>query len=249
MKMKKIIVLMAILGLMSFTHNKEKIDVFMVGDSTMSNKKPEVYPETGWGQVLGEFFDENVTVHNHAVNGRSSKSFIDEGRWKVVLDSLKAGDYVLIQFGHNDQKIKSPERYTEPYGEYTQNLKKYVEESRAKGATPILLTSIVRRKFDENGNLIDTHGDYPEAMRKVAQAMDVPLIDMQKLTQKLVQNLGDEESKKLYLWTDNPTKKHPDGRQDNTHLCVEGAKKIAGMAAGEIARLDNGLSQHVATQN
>ena len=143
--MNKIVVFIffVFLGFSCNTDNKP-FTIFMVGDSTMSIKKPEVAPETGWGMVLPEFFDEKVTVENHAKNGRSSKSFIDEGRWKTVMDSLKNGDFVFIQFGHNDQKIKSPERYTAPYEEYTVNLKKYITESRDKGAVPILFTSIVR---------------------------------------------------------------------------------------------------------
>lgn len=154
-------------------NQKDTLCIYMVGDSTMSVKKPEVAPETGWGMVLSAFFDDAVIIKNHAKNGRSTKSFIVEGRWINVLDSLTQGDFVLIQFGHNDQKHNSPERYTKPYGDYYRNLKKFVVESRQKGATPILLTSIVRRKFSEDGQLIDTHGDYPKAMRKVAENLNV----------------------------------------------------------------------------
>ncbi len=223
---------------------QKPIDVYMVGDSTMSNKKAEVYPETGWGQVFDQFFNEQVTVHNHAVNGRSTKSFITEGRWQVVLDSLKSGDYVFIQFGHNDQKDQDSTRYTDPYGTYSQNLEKYVQESREKGATPILLTSIVRRKFDESGQLVDTHGEYPEAMRQVAQRMDVPLIDLQQLTAALVQELGDEPSKELYLWTE-PTERYPEGRQDDTHLRVAGALTVAELVAVELTGLPLDLAEYI----
>jgi len=113
------------------------ITVYTIGDSTMANKKAEVYPETGWGQVFQNYFDSKVRVSNHAVNGRSSKSFIDEGRWKIVLDSLKRGDYVFIQFGHNDEKANKPAVYADPSTTYRKNLEKYIEETRAKGATPI----------------------------------------------------------------------------------------------------------------
>ncbi|WP_346860184.1 rhamnogalacturonan acetylesterase [uncultured Draconibacterium sp.] len=208
---------------------KKPFSIYAVGDSTMANKKAEVYPETGWCMVLNAFFDESVSVKNHAVNGRSSKSFIDQGRWQTVLDSLQPGDYVFIQFGHNDQKIKSPDRYTEPFGEYTKNLKKYVLETREKGATPILFTSIIRRHFGEDGKLVDTHGDYPVATRQVAEKLDVPLIDLQQITENWVNELGDEASKKMWLWTE-PNEKFPEGRQDDTHLRVEGAKEIARLA-------------------
>ncbi|MCW3785596.1 rhamnogalacturonan acetylesterase [Plebeiibacterium sediminum] len=244
--MNKLIVFMLfVMGFVACTTKPEPIDIFMIGDSTMANKIPEVYPETGWGQVLPLYFDTLTTIHNHAVNGRSSKSFIGEGRWQVVLDSLKAGDYLLIQFGHNDQKIKSPDRYTEPYGEYTDNLKKYINESRAKGAKPILLTSIVRRKFNEDGTLVDTHTDYPPAMRKVAEEMNVPLIDLQAMTANLVESLGDEASKQLYLWDPNTSERFPEGRKDDTHLCVEGAKKVAGLAVKGLSEKDEVLSAHI----
>lgn len=241
-------ILILVLILEACTGVQKPIDVYMVGDSTMSNKKAEVYPETGWGQVFDEFFDEQVTVHNHAVNGRSTKSFITEGRWQTVLDSLKQGDYVFIQFGHNDQKDQDSARYTDPYGTYSQNLEKYVRESRDKGATPILLTSIVRRKFDENGQLLDTHGDYPLAMRAVAKELDVRLIDLQKLTADLVQSMGDEPSKEVYLWTE-PNDRFPEGRQDDTHLRVVGAKKVAELVANELVKLPNDLAGHVVQQD
>jgi lysophospholipase L1-like esterase len=243
--MKNTILIVVLALVLSACSTKEKsIDVFMVGDSTMANKKAEVYPETGWGQVVSQYFDSLVTVHNHAVNGRSTKSFIDEGRWQVILDSLKKGDFVLIQFGHNDQKIKDSTRYTIPFESYSENLEKYVLETREKGATPILLTSIIRRKFDENGQLIDTHGDYPVAMRQVAETLNVPLIDLQKLTEDLVQSMGDEPSKELYLWTE-PTERFPEGREDNTHLRVQGAKKVAELATRQLAELPNDLAEHV----
>ncbi|WP_339736400.1 rhamnogalacturonan acetylesterase [uncultured Sunxiuqinia sp.] len=241
-------ILILVLILEACTGVQKPIDVYMVGDSTMSDKKAEVYPETGWGQVFDEFFDEQVTVHNHAVNGRSTKSFITEGRWQTVLDSLKQGDYVFIQFGHNDQKDQDSARYTDPYGTYSQNLEKYVRESRDKGATPILLTSIVRRKFDENGQLLDTHGDYPLAMRAVAKELDVGLIDLQKLTADLVQSMGDEPSKEVYLWTE-PNDRFPEGRQDDTHLRVVGAKKVAELVANELVKLPNDLAGRVVQQN
>jgi len=220
------------------------ISVYMIGDSTMANKKAEVYPETGWGQVFQNYFDSKVRVSNHAVNGRSSKSFIDEGRWKIVLDSLKRGDYVFIQFGHNDEKADKPVVYADPSTTYRQNLEKYIVETRAQGATPILLTSIVRRKFDAVGKLIDTHGKYPDAVREVAANLKVELIDMQELTHALISSLGDEPSKKMYLWT-APDPKFPEGRKDDTHLSVEGAKTFAGLVAKEVRTLKTLLARHV----
>jgi len=246
--MNKIIALALLVFAFVACNNEQKpIKIYMIGDSTMATKKPEVFPETGWGQVLSKYFNDKVTVENHAVNGRSSKSFLDEGRWQVVLDSLKEGDYVFIQFGHNDQKVKSPERYTAPYKGYTKNLLKYVRETRNKGAKPILFTSIVRRKFDETGKLIDTHGDYPKAMRKMARKIKVPLIDMQKLTAVLVQSLGSKKSKELYLWT-KPNDQFPNGRQDDTHLCTDGAMQIAKVAVEALVKKEIKFKKYLNVQ-
>lgn len=246
--MKKIIAFtFIVLALVACNKDQKPIRIFMIGDSTMATKKPEVFPETGWGQVLSQYFNDKVIIENHAVNGRSSKSFLDEGLWQVVLDSLKEGDYVFIQFGHNDQKINSPKRYTAPYGEYTKNLLKYVRETRNKGAKPILFTSIVRRKFDETGKLIDTHGDYPKAMKKMARKTKVPLIDMQKMTAELVQSLGAEKSKELYLWTE-PNEQFPKGRQDDTHLCTEGAMQIAKLAVDALVKKGTVFEKYIKKQ-
>ena len=220
------------------------ITVYTIGDSTMANKKAEVFPETGWGQVFQSCFDTKVKVSNHALNGRSTKSFIDEGRWKVVFDSLKKGDYVFIQFGHNDEKADKPAVYTDPSSTYKQNLEKYISETRSKGAIPVLLTPIVRRRFDESGKLVDTHGKYPDAVRDLAQKLKMPCIDMELLTKTLVNSLGDEPSKKLYLWT-APDTKFPEGRKDDTHLCVEGARTYANLVAAEVKKMKIKLSKHL----
>lgn len=221
----------------------KRITVFTIGDSTMANKKAEVAPETGWCQVFPEFVDQTVAIKNRAMNGRSTKNFISEGRWKAVLDSLQSGDYVFIQFGHNDQKIKDSTRYTEPFTSYRTNLERFVRETREKGATPILFTSIIRRKF-ENGFLTDTHGNYPLVVRQVAAEMNVPMVDLQLLTAGAVTALGDEASKGIYLWTP-PTDKFPEGRKDDTHLSVEGANLIAKLAAQQLILLENSLAKQI----
>jgi lysophospholipase L1-like esterase len=226
--------------------SEPRITVFTIGDSTMANKKAEVAPETGWCQVLPGYFDSSVEIKNHAINGRSTKSFIAEGRWKNVMDSLKTGDYVFIQFGHNDAKISDSTRYAEPFNTYRKNLERFVNETREKGATPILFTSIVRRKFD-NGFLTDTHGDYPVVVRKVAAEMNVQLIDLQMLTAGAVTALGNEASKRIYLWTP-PNDRFPEGRKDDTHLSVEGAKLVAKMAAQQLIVLDNSLAKWIIIQ-
>lgn len=223
-----------------------RITVFTIGDSTMANKKAEVAPETGWCQAFPLFVDQTVDIKNRAVNGRSTKSFIAEGRWKSVVDSLKTGDYVFIQFGHNDQKIKDSTRYTEPFTTYRRNLERFVRETREKGAIPILFTSIVRRKF-ENGLLIDTHGDYPVVVRQLAAELKVSLIDLQLLTAGAVTALGEEATKKIYLYTP-PTDKFPKGRADDTHLSIEGANLVAKLAAQQLKQLRNSLSQKISVK-
>jgi len=223
------------------------IDVYMIGDSTMADKpNPETNPERGWGQLLPQFFDDQVAVHNFAVNGRSTKSFIDEGKWGAVLGKLKAGDYVFIQFGHNDEKAEDTTRYTDPRTSFRRNLERFVTEARAKGATPVLFTPIVRRKWNAQGNLEDTHGAYPSAVREVAKNLRVPLIDLQPLTENLVRGTGPEGSKRLYVWVAaGESKMYPEGRQDDTHLSVLGATSVARLAAFSLRETSLPLAQHV----
>jgi len=221
-----------ILLVLSACKEKQIVSIYCIGDSTMADKKPEVFPETGWCQALPAFLEESLKVHNHAVNGRSSKSFIDQGRWQTVLDSLQEDNFVFIQFGHNDEKDYDSTRYTTPFGTYSENLERFVVEAREKGANPVLFTSIVRRKFADDGTLVDTHGDYPVATRQVADKLNVSLIDMQKLTEAWVEKLGDEASKKMYLWT-APTERYPEGRKDDTQLSDIGAAEVAKLAMQE----------------
>lgn len=240
----------------------DTVTVFMIGDSTMANKPlDKENQERGWGQMLPIYFEGAIKVDNHAVNGRSSKSFIDEGRWEKVREQIRPGDYVIIQFGHNDEKIKSPDRYTIPGSTFDENLKKFVNETREKGGTPILMNSIVRRNFPANGiaaaqtddrqktwkkglenypaegdTLMDTHGDYRFAPRNVAEEMGVVFIDMNTLTHELVQGLGKESSKALYMWM--PVGKYefaPNGRIDNTHLTVYGGIVVSRLAVNALA--------------
>jgi lysophospholipase L1-like esterase len=221
------------------------IHLFMIGDSTMADKDPKDEPERGWGQMLQSCIKDAVKVSNHAVNGRSSKSFIDEGRWQAVIDAMQPGDYVLIQFGHNDQKSDAA-RHTDPYTTYKSNLEKFVSETRAKGAFPILCTSIVRRKFDEAGALVDTHGDCPEAVRRTALDLKVPMLDLQLRTKNMISELGPEKSKSIYLYTlPGAYPNRPDGVRDDTHLNVAGATAVARMAVEEMKRLKLPLADYL----
>lgn len=216
---------------------QDSLRVFLVGDSTCATKDiGKQNPERGWGHMFAPLFDASVTVENHAVNGRSTKSFRDEGRWDAVLSALRPGDYVFIQFGHNDQKIADSTRYASP-ADYAGNLRRYVREARERGAEPVLLTPVVRRHFVD-GELTDTHGEYPAAVRRVAAEERVPLLDMEPLTREWVSSLGDEASKGYFMWVEpGVCPRYPDGRQDDTHLNVRGARAVARMVADEVSRV------------
>jgi len=215
----------------------EHITIYMIGDSTMADKPTDDNPERGWGQMFPIFFDESVTIQNHAKNGRSTRTFIQENRWQPIVDKLKAGDYVFIQFGHNDGSKEKVDRYTPPE-DFRTNLIKFIKESRMKKAQPILCTPIMRRRFDDNGKFFDTHGIYPEIVRELAVEYNVPLIDMHRKSEKLIVDVGLDSSKKIFLWIEpGKYKSIPDGKQDNTHFSEYGATQMAELAVEGIKEL------------
>lgn len=226
---------------------QQKTTVYIIGDSTAANKQANAFPETGWGMELQPFFDAEVKIDNRALNGRSTKSFINEKRWELILTTLKAGDYVLIEFGHNDEKIDKPAVGTS-LSEYKDNLIKYVVETQEKKAYPILMTPIMRRSF-KNGVFSDTHLGYPDVVRKLADSLNVPLIDMHRKTEKLIVKLGDLPSVKLFNHVDSGHVNYPNGKIDNTHLSPEGAKVIAGLVAEGIKETKIGLAKHLVRIN
>ena len=246
-----------------------KVKIFMIGDSTMANKKYQSTPERGWGMVLACFFDDEVVIDNHAVNGRSSKSFIAEGRWQKVIDQVKPGDYVVIQFGHNDEKPQ-PERHTDPGTTFDANLRRFVVETREKGGMPILMNAVVRRNFvvekvknddDEKLRLIDaqakndvieddtlrdTHGKYLDSPRDVAKEQGCVFIDANRITHELEQSLGREASKKLHMWYEpGETSLIPNGRRDNTHYNIYGAHVVARLLAKAMGHEVKQLRRHL----
>jgi len=229
--------------------------VYLAGDSTMANKPLfPANPERGWGQLLPMYFQDGVRVENHAMNGRSTKSFIDENRWNAITNRLKPGDYVIIQFGHNDEKQEDPKRYTEPFGSFKTNLERFVRESREHRATPILATPVARRKFDGEGKPVDTHGDYVTAVRQVAQEQHAPLLDLNRLSTELLTQLGPESSKRLYDWIPaGEFERDPKGLSDDTHFNAYGASRMCDLAAGEIEaqapQLATRLKHHTAADS
>jgi lysophospholipase L1-like esterase len=266
MKYKIIGALCAFFLLTAFTTtDDDRVTIFMIGDSTMANKSLSgENQERGWGQMLPGCVDETVVVDNHAVNGRSSKSFITEGRWAAVVEKIRPGDYVFIQFGHNDEKADSA-RHTDPGTTFDANLRRFVTETRSKGGIPVLFNSIVRRNFPPDGkrktagrldgaggydaegdSLVDTHGAYLDSPRRVAEEMDVPFVDLNRVTRDMVHRYGREGSKRLWMWI--PAGRYafcPKGKVDNTHLRIAGARLVANLAMDEVAKVVPALRPHV----
>lgn len=235
--------------------------IFVIGDSTAANKDISGgKQERGWAMALQCYFDDHVMIDNHAVNGRSSKSFIDEGRWEKVVSLIKPGDYVIIQFGHNDEKPKA-DRHTDPGSTFDYNLAKFVRETREHGGIPVLMNAVVRRNFVvkapandddeklrtqtfgdapktvEGDSLIDTHGLYRVAPRDVAQRMNCHFVDANQITHDLEQSLGREGSKRLHMWFLPGTEpSEPKGKQDNTHYNIYGAHQVARLLADALCQ-------------
>lgn len=243
--MIKLVYLGSFLALFVFAlPGNKKITIWMCGDSTMSIKEKKAYPETGWGIPFVYFWDSTVVVENLAKNGRSTSSFRNEGLWKKVFDGAGEGDYVFIQFGHNDE-VATKKTYTTE-AEFKNNLEQYVAEARSKKATPVLLTPMARRKFDQNGKIEGTHDVYSQIVRDVATEEKVILFDMDKTTQQLYQQFGVENSKLLFLQLkpgEHPN--YPDGKEDNTHFSELGARLIAQLVLGEIKALIPELADRV----
>lgn len=249
----------------------DTITVFMIGDSTMANKPlKDENQERGWGQMLPMMLQGKIRVDNHAVNGRSSRSFINEGRWDKVIEKMGKGDYLIIEFGHNDEK-PGEKRHTDPGSTFDDNLRMFAQKALEKGATPILMNSIVRRNFpasvtekaedrddnpptavgptknkEEGDILVDTHRAYLISPRTVAAELGTPFVDLNALTHSLVQSLGREKSKELFMWIPANTYKFcPDGKIDNTHLNIYGGKVVAAIAAKAIAETVPEFKQYV----
>jgi len=238
--------LVALIFLMAFALPPKKTKVWLIGDSTMSVKEIKAYPETGWGMPFAYFFDSTITVDNRARNGRSTKTFIKEGLWQPVADQLTEGDYVFIQFGHNDE-VKTKASYATEE-EYTNNLTRYINESRTKKAIPILITPVARRKFDSSGRIQGTHDAYSKLVREVAKKNNVPLIDLDKKSQELLQQLGPETSKLLFNYLDsNEHPNYPEGKKDDTHFSELGARKMAEIVLTEVRALQLGLADQIYT--
>lgn len=210
---------------------RSQITVYLAGDSTCANKAADKRPETGWGEMMQKYFDPSkVVIDNRAQNGRSTKTFIGEGRWQAIVDKLKSGDYVFVQFGHNDESKEKGERYTPPDA-YRANLIRFIGDVKEKKASIVLLTPVMRRKFDKDGNFVDTHGEYPDIVRSVAKEYKVPLIDMHRKSESVIKKYGVEGSRALFLQLKpGESPNYPNGIEDNTHFRPAGADEMAKIA-------------------
>ncbi len=230
---------------------QKKIKVWMIGDSTMCYYGPERTPLTGWGMPFAVFFDSTVQVNNMARGGRSTRTFISEIRWQPISDSLQEGDYVLIQFGHNDEakEEKYKDRYTTPE-DYRNNLIRFIRETKNKKAFPVLITPVSRMRFDKEGKALETHTEYTAIMLEVARQQNVPVIDLDKESRDLYQKLGVEATKLLFMQLEpgeHPF--YPQGSKDNTHFNELGARKMAQIILADIRSLKLELAQHVVVRN
>ncbi len=200
------------------------VRVFLAGDSTVCDQKTEPY--VGWGQALPLFFGPKAAVANHAESGRALRSFKGERRFDKVLDQLRAGDFVLIQFGHNDQKEKG--EGVGAFTTYATRLREYVEAVRTKGAKPVLITAVGRRRFDDQGKVYESLGDFPEAVRRVAKELAVPLIDLNESSKQVYRALGVEPSKLALLhYPANTFPGQTAPLRDDTHFSAYGAYEMA----------------------
>jgi len=245
--MKKTVLVLISLSLFAFMlPEKKKIKIFLAGDSTMSIKETRYYPETGWGMPFVYFWDSTVTVVNKAKNGRSTSSFRNEGSWKQIMDESGEGDYVFNPFGHKDEGPTKKTYTTET--EFRANLIRYVQEVREKKATPLLLTPVARRKFNAAGQIEGTHDVYAQIVRDVAATEKVLLIDLDKKSQALYQQMGVEQSKLLFVQLNPGEHPHyPEGKEDNTHFSELGARLIAQLVLKELKVLNTGLNDYLFT--
>ncbi len=214
--------------------------IFWAGDSTVKENTILSFPQTGIGQVFKLFVKPEVKIMNYAQNGRSTKSFMEEGRLELIRQQIGKDDFLFIQFGHNDEKIQDAARYTTPFGTFTENLKIYADVAREVGAYPVIITPLYRRLYNEDQKtLIDnTHLKYPQAMKEFSVKENIPLIDLCDISKKLIEDSGFEETKKWFMHLEpGYYANYPDGKVDNTHLQYLGAVKFATIIAKELHKL------------
>lgn len=222
--------------------------LFLAGDSTVTDQASSKYPYTGWGQMLGLFLKDGLAIANHACSGRSARSFIEEDRLTRIAKQLRKGDFLLIQFAHNDEK--ETEDGAGPFTTYPHYLQQYIDLAREKEAYPVLVSPMHRRFFDADGSIRNTHGDYIEAMRQLALQEEVPFIDLASMSRAYFEELGEERTKQVFLWAEPGQYANlPEGAEDNTHFTEAGAVEIARLVARGIREAGfEPLSRHLISE-
>lgn len=247
-KVQKVLALFSLFTLCSFVlEEPKKITVYLIGDSTVCTQPVSQAPVTGWGTPFAFFFGPAVKVENHAKGGRSTRTFISEKRWEPIQSALKPGDYVIMQFGHNDE-AKEPqyaERYTSPE-DYRKNLIRFITESRAKNANPVLVTPVSRRKFSPEGKALETHIDYSRVVEEVAAVYQVPMLDLDSRSRILYEAFGLEGSKILFnISAAGVNPQFPEGINDGTHFSEYGARLLAELVLDEMKKVNLDLVNHL----
>ncbi len=212
-----------------------------MGDSLMQFNDYSTFPQTGWFQELIRYVKDpiNTKLCDFALNGRSTKSFIDEGQYQKVLDNIEKGDFVLISFGHNDEKSQDPTRFCPPFGAYQENLERFYKKITSLGATPIFLSSIERMKYDENGVLMHTHCDYIKAMEELCKKLNAIYIDLNKLSYDCYSKHNFDENRKFIMTLkENEYENYPEGKDDTTHLTYIGAINICNLVVPKLKEID-----------
>lgn len=223
---------------MKYNMISETPRIFWAGDSTVKQNDFTSFPQTGIGQGFCLYVKKEICIINRAENGRSTKSFIDEGRLEYIKSNIREGDFFFIQFGHNDEK-PDEERHTDSKTSFKDNLKKYIDIAVKAKAYPVLITPLYRRLFVSEHELVEgTHLDYPESVIEVAKECNVPVVDLCELSKRALEKAGDLESRKWFMHLpENVYPNYPEGKTDNTHLVYEGAVFFAGLIAAKLREL------------
>lgn len=217
-------------------NSNQSIPIYIAGDSTVQTYSPENAPQAGWGQFISDYFTNEVNFHNHAMGGRSSKTFVEEGRLNTILQQLQPGDWLLIQMGHNDANQAKPERYTEPFTEFQRYLSMYLDGAQEKGAFPLLITPVARLNY-KNGDYANDFPEYCESMKQLGARRNVPVIDLMNAALLHYQKIGFNAAREYYMASFNGT--------DYTHFNEHGARQIAALLAEEIREMNILLSRFV----
>ncbi|PBJ08296.1 rhamnogalacturonan acetylesterase [Flavobacterium sp. ACN6] len=240
--------LCSILVLGAFSFKSKVTTIYLIGDSTVAdysleeNYQTKKFPQVGWGQVFQPFFQKDslklvknilgnakeVKIDDRAKGGRSTRTFFQEGRWSSVYNSLQKGDVVMMQFGHNDASAEKTERYVNIEG-YKEFLRLFINQTKEKGAVPIVLTPVARNYPWKDGKLTNVHGDYPQAAIAVAKELHVKYIDLNELSMSFFSSKGQDYVTTNYFMNFEPGKfpAFPDGQKDNTHFQKEGGVEVA----------------------